>query len=282
MYYEFDCSIPADPYSKEDIYKEIKEYYYFHKNIKKFFEEGFNFKGTNKKEKLYFIDENWINNWKKLSNYKEVVKYLDNGSGKNDYLIKDEIVKSFCLYDLSYISGGKSDKNFLLKRLLIPKDFDCIINENIYYLFSNYISYFFPIKSIKYIFYEKFLVLLFDEYKIIKIFYQGYIGNKKEIIQLNINFLANKNINNIKEEGFFNKYYKKINNFFYSDAKDNNYYESFIKTYIKDNDYFQLIDFCTKYDKIIDEEIFNEEGFFFCHLLNNNLYKMKLKTFYIS
>ena len=263
MYCEFDCSIPADPYSKEDIYNEIKEYYFFHKNIKKFFEEGFNFKRTNKKEKLYFIDENWINDWKKLSNYNEVVKYLEKGRRKNDYLIKDEIVKTFCLYDISYISSGKSDKNFLLKRLLIPEDFDCLINENIYYLFSNYSSYFYPIKFIKYIFYDKFLILLFDEYKIIKIFYQGYIGTKKEIIQLNINFLANNNINNIKEEGFFNKYYKKINNFFYSDDKDNNYYESFIKTYIKDEDFSQLIDFCSKYDKIIDEEIFNEEGFFF-------------------
>ena len=126
------------PFSKNDIYKEIKEYYFFHKKIKKFFEEGFNFKGTNKKEKLYFIDEDWIKNWKKLSNYNEVVKYLDKGSGYNYSLIKNEIVKTFCLCEISCINSDKSDKNFLLKRLLIPEDFDCIINENIFYLFSSY------------------------------------------------------------------------------------------------------------------------------------------------
>ena len=277
--YEFDCPYYLDEEyckSKEDIYEEIKEYYFFHKNIKKFFEEGFNFKGTKKKEKLYFIDKDWIDNWKELSNYNKVVKYLDKGSDYNDCLIK---VETYYNNDLSSFSSGKSDKNFLLKRLLTPEDFDCLINENFYYFFPKHYSYFYPVKSIKYIFYDKFLVLLFDELKIIKIFYQGYIGSKKEIIQLNINFLANNNINNINEEGFFNKYYKKINNYlFYSDVKDNNFYESFIKEYIKDDDFSQILDFCTKYDKVIEEEIFNEEGFFICHLLNNNLYKMHLKN----
>ena len=46
---------------KTIICNQIKEYNEFHENIKKYFETGNNIFENNNKEKLYFIDLDWIN-----------------------------------------------------------------------------------------------------------------------------------------------------------------------------------------------------------------------------
>ena len=68
--------------------KQIINYYLFHKKIDFIFnfgtnplykspEKNFFNSGNNILEKFYIIDINWINSWKKYSNYNSAITYLE-------------------------------------------------------------------------------------------------------------------------------------------------------------------------------------------------------------
>ena len=173
-----------------DIYQQILEYYKFHKTIETFFVEGFNSNSTGKKEEFYFIDSNWIINWKLYTNYDEVINNID----KNfDYLINKNILKKNFDYFPGTVTSKNSLKEFLEITLLKPRDFEKIINKKTYDLLNKFykdlISFNFFNESIEGIFYEKMLVLFIDKYKRIKIIYKGLLENNIELVQLNIDFL---------------------------------------------------------------------------------------------
>ena len=117
-------------FNKEDIrkvkYKQIKKYYKFQKNIEEFFSEGVKKYKINEKQKLYFIDINWIKKWKIYSNYDKVV---ENIKMNNNNLKK----KKFLTEDLHFpytIESGNSENIFLNKLIYTEKDFNYLINDS--------------------------------------------------------------------------------------------------------------------------------------------------------
>lgn len=92
---EFEYNISKYNEDKKDIsiaenkYLQVFEYNSFHKKIKKFFSERVNIFKKGEKQKLYFIDSKWLDDWKIYSNYNEVVEKLDKSY---DYFIKNKIL----------------------------------------------------------------------------------------------------------------------------------------------------------------------------------------------
>jgi hypothetical protein len=185
---------------EEIIYKQIIKYYEFQEKIKTFFLTGRNPSGNGQKETWYFIEDTWIKNWKNISNYNEVINNKDKGY---NYLINNNILKNN-LYTLKDFSIGKSSENFLRKNFFKIKDFECLVSKSLFDLFvklkiSDIIltSFISNIKTIEAIFYDKILVLLINEEKRIKIFFNDEIHKDiKEnfgLIQLSIDFIEDKN-----------------------------------------------------------------------------------------
>ena len=176
----------------DEKYSQIISYYSFHKEIESYFNEGFNKKGNGIIQDLYFIDEEWLLSWKAFCNYENVIQNLDKGK---DYLINSKILNNNDEYIPHSIKSGKKSKEFFLSRFIYCiEDFNCIINEGTYKLFRNYfdnflVKYLNGIIPIQGILYDKILVLLFEEEKIIKIFYKGELENNIELIQLNLEFI---------------------------------------------------------------------------------------------
>ena len=117
------------------IYQQILEYYNFQKKIETFFSEGFNSNSSGKKEEFYFINSNWIINWKTYINYNEVIKYID----KNiDYLINKKIIKKNYNFYPGPVTSNNELKIFLGITLLKQRDFERVVNQKAYDLFKKF------------------------------------------------------------------------------------------------------------------------------------------------
>jgi hypothetical protein len=96
--------------------------------------------------------------------------------------------------DFNYIiNSGESSYTFLSKTLLEINDFDCLINEKTYKLFSKIFQieeprFSWAIEYIEGILYERMLLLFIPQQKRIKAFYQGDLEGNFQLIQLNIEF----------------------------------------------------------------------------------------------
>lgn len=76
--------------------EQIKEYYFLHKRIGYIFELGYN-PLENYENKLYIIDINWINHWKKYSNYSKAQQYFEEAGIDTEKALKkavDEMSKT--------------------------------------------------------------------------------------------------------------------------------------------------------------------------------------------
>ena len=171
-------------------YSQILSYYKFHKEIESYFKEGFNKNGKGNSRDLFFIDEEWLLSWKAFCNYENVIQNLDKGK---DFLINESILNNNVECIPSNIKKGKSKQFFLTITMYCIEDFNCIIDKKTYELFKKYFSnsfknFFSENIPIEGIFYDKILVLLFEEEKKIKIFYKGQLENNIELIQLDLKF----------------------------------------------------------------------------------------------
>ena len=171
------------------IFNQIQSYYKFHNTIKQFFENGkieFNSEFINKEINLYFIDKNWIQSWKGISNYENIVTLMKEHN--YDFLDKS----GFLNFDESFYTKfeeGDSRKNFLTIMVNKLDDFDNVIDESNFELFK-----IFQGKEpssdwgkISCLFYENMIILLIRDYKNksrIKIFYKGITEGDTELIQL--------------------------------------------------------------------------------------------------
>jgi hypothetical protein len=63
--------------TKKIIYEQIVEYYNFHNQLKTYFNEGINYEAKKKKEKLYFVNSDWISIWKYFVNYEKAIKHIN-------------------------------------------------------------------------------------------------------------------------------------------------------------------------------------------------------------
>ena len=179
----------------EEKYSQIISYYSFHKEIESYFNEGFNKNGEGIIQDLYFIDEEWLLSWKAYSNYENVIQNLNKGK---EYLIKSNILNDNDECFPSDIKKGNSKKFFLTRIIYCIEDFNYIINKKTFKLFQkcfdeSIFTTFLPIEGI---FYDKILVLLFEEEKNMKIFYKGELEGNIELIQLNLEFF-NYNCENV-------------------------------------------------------------------------------------
>ena len=257
---------------EEDIqrekYDQINEYYYFKNNINRFFLEGINKYKINEKQKLYFIDLNWIKKWKIYSNYDKVV---ENIKMSIDNLKK----KKFLTEDLHFpytIESGNSENIFLNKLIYTEKDFNYLINNSTYKSFYHFHKHLFDkfwpsLNYIEGMFYEDMIVLLINKQKRIKIIYKGDTEEGIKFIQLSLDFIVENKINNENEK-------KEEQSFFswFSGKKNKDNYDKFIDKYINENNSKlknMLIKICAGY---ISEQRIEEEDFSF-QIYNNILYK---------
>ena len=209
--------------------KQIAYYYFFHKKIEKIFKTGFNpfFNYENTKiynpneeifeETFYIIDEKWINLWKIYSGYIVAKEYFDKIEPKEEKTLKSEVtlmcnnmIMTGEINDCKDVFIPKMENErcgrlFCNKTIYKLSDFDCLVDENTFNLFSNLSGYdFFNIrltktKEIKGKILDKMIYLLFKDQNKIKLFYEGQIEEEKELIQLTLDF------NFIKEGEKFNQ-----------------------------------------------------------------------------
>ena len=119
---------------EEIIYQQILEYYNFHNQLNNYFEIGYNDNAKQKKEKFYFINSTWINSWKCYVNYYKAIKYINS---YNNFI--QNVGLNFDLLqelDYNYINSGESPYFFLSKNIIEINDFDCLVNQKTYDLFS--------------------------------------------------------------------------------------------------------------------------------------------------
>ena len=250
------------PIDFEQKYKEIFEYYKFHKNIESYFLEGYNINYNGNNEYFYFIDSNWIKDWKLHVNYDNAIQYIEKDY---NFLMKNNNLKIKINNDYtpSNINSGNSKQEFLNKKLYNIEDFDNMINQSTYDLFRNYKSYLnYYISTDQYIegvLYDKMLILLIKEQKKIKIFYKGEMENKKELIQLTLEFPNDNYFSNMKINYIFN-------------IKDS--YDNFIENYIIKNNCNKLMEFLEKLNMgYSTEKNIKNDNNNKCHIINNNLYE---------
>jgi len=191
-------SIFESDYSKI-IYEEIWSYYEFHKNINKYFNEGVNLEPYNYEQKIYFVDYNWIREWKKYTNYENIITMDKN----YDFLKENGFLEYSESHNLKGIYSGNSYIKFLGKTVLKIEDFDCLIDHNTYKLFKKYnhtFNYYFGfidgnLKSISCFFLKDILALLIPEQDKIKIIFKQNIQTSFEQFQFNLYFKYHFNAN---------------------------------------------------------------------------------------
>ena len=94
-------------------------------------------------------------------------------------------------YYPSGINFSEAYNEFPQTNLLVSKDFENLVNKTLYDLFCDSynfkilfinFNYFNKVDSIRGIFYDKFFILLIDQYKRIIIIYNGDLENKIDFI----------------------------------------------------------------------------------------------------
>ena len=168
------------------IFTEIRSYFEFHNKIQKYFNEGINYEPTNKEEKVYAIDSDWIKRWKKYSNYENIIEMNQNYK----FLEKNDFLKYDKNHGLEDFKNENSKSIFLSKPLLNIQDFDCLIDDVTYKLFKKYKGFltnnslFKKKYEIKCAFYEKMFIIIFTNDRRIKIFSKFIKELNDELIQL--------------------------------------------------------------------------------------------------
>ena len=252
--------------------EQIEEYYILHKRIKYIFELGYN-PLEKYKNKLYIIDINWINHWKKYSNYLKAQQYFEVNGLDNEKELK-KVINEMCknMIKTNEINSdgiipppmnNEIEANFFFNKLIYNiEDFDCLINKNNYKLFQK-LSYsnMMTTNKIKILINQNFLFLIFENKLKIKCF----CVVRKNLIQITIDFNPS-TLENYEElleifHNFINSRIKKQN-----DEELRQYWISFF-----DQNYIEYIDI---------KEIEDEYGFYIlrndCLFLKNLSLEQKI------
>ena len=147
--------------------KQIKYYYLFHKKIYNIFNYGLNpfyknpektliniilAKDINVLEYFYILDINWINSWKKYSQYNSAIlnlndikenlddeeKFKKEIKERCDNMILTEEINKSEKFKPSQIEYNSSGKIFIHKIYYNLEDFDCLVDEKTFDLFQEF------------------------------------------------------------------------------------------------------------------------------------------------
>ena len=153
---------------------------------------------------LYIIDINWINNWKKQTNYEHVKKILEEMANFEDEVeIKKEIKEKLenmkltgeienSQLKLPPMNNQSYGKAFFNKLILNRDTLDCLVDENTFNLFQKYSNNYSKTSKIKGYILDKIIFFLFEDIYIIKVL---FYKEKEDIIQLILDFNETLNIN---------------------------------------------------------------------------------------
>ncbi len=176
--YIYNYFIDNEMYERERkekiIYQQILEYYNFHAQLNKYYISGYNDNAKKKREYFYFINSNWINIWKSFVNYEKAIKYI---SSYDNFIHNVGVnFESLHEFDSYCINSGESLDFFLSKTIMDINDFDCLISQKSYELFSEifpierYNFFCSKIEYIEGILFERILILVINNQKRIKVF----------------------------------------------------------------------------------------------------------------
>ena len=164
----------------------------------------FNPSGMNILTNLYIIDINWINNWKRQTNYEHVKKILDDMSNfEDENEIKKEIKEKLENMKLTGeivnsetklppMNNQSYGRTFFNKLILNRDALDCLVDEKTFDLFKKYSHDYSKTFKIKGYILDKIIFFIFESMYIIKIL---FYKEKEDIIQLIADFNETLNIN---------------------------------------------------------------------------------------
>ena len=172
-------------------FKPILEYYLLQKKVKENLRNE-NTKDNNNIEKAYYINPDYIKEWKKSIGYISICKHLDTFNIKDNKLNKQQINFLEEYKKKNEISFHSLDSFNIKTQNFVPMH-EIIINEEI---LENLMNSKFKLKKrdfeeINYIFKKQMIIFLFYKYKIIKILIHS-LPQYKEIHKLiNLKFIFN-------------------------------------------------------------------------------------------
>ena len=175
--------------SKYDVFV---SYYLFQKEIKKNllnqnYEDNYDF------QKGYFIHPDWINQWKKIYNYKTMKNLLDNLK-----VHKDNLNKQQTSYIEEYLKKNNNivyDSTFLIKShnylpitdLITQKSLENLVNKKTFDKFK--INQNTTFEKIEYIFKKQMIILCFEQYLTIRVLIHSLEPYKNINNLINIRFV---------------------------------------------------------------------------------------------
>ena len=190
--------------------KRIVNYYLLHRKIQDIMNmekrqfDNYQINSINrvkKSEKLYIINDIWIQNWLISCKYNIFKNQFDKDYSENipDIVkmlqrISQETINSHNIkeFDRPFFNNEKAFTNFISSNKLSINSFNNIIDEETYksLLHLNFSNYSKEPKYIKGIISNKMIILFISEYQIVKFLYQGFVENRgEELIQLTVNCL---------------------------------------------------------------------------------------------
>ena len=172
---------------------QILNYYLFQKKIKNYLCDWKNLKDTNEIKKGHFIHPDWIEQWKDAIGYDIIKRVLldelkiesKNLNEKQKQIIIGNLENQNYLYDESYIYIIKNNDFMSVNENIISfKSFENFLDDETFKSlnFNQKIK----IEQIEYIFKQKFLILFYSEFFMMKILF--FDDKNKEII--NIKFIT--------------------------------------------------------------------------------------------
>ena len=216
--------------------KQIKYYYLFHKKIYNIFNYGLNpfyknpektliniilAKDINVLEYFYILDINWINSWKKYSQYNSAIlnlndikenlddeeKFKKEIKERCDNMILTGEINNSEKFKPSQIKYNSSGKIFIHKIYYNLEDFDCLVDEKTFDLFQEFSG---PQKNkpfyIRGIISDKMISLLIEDERKMKFIFHGGKNDNINLLQLTADFNKTKNIKPFNTIGIFTDY----------------------------------------------------------------------------
>ena len=216
--------------------KQIEYYYLFHKKIYNIFNNGLNpfykypektllnkifIKDINVLDYFYILDINWINSWKKYSQYNSAIlnlndikenlddeeKFKKEIKERCDNMILTGEINNSEKFKPSQIKYNSSGKIFIHKIYYNLEDFDCLVDEKTFDLFQEFSG---PQEnepfSIRGIILDKMIVLLIEDERKMKFIFHGGKNDNISLLQLTADFNKTNNIKPFNGFGIFNDY----------------------------------------------------------------------------
>ena len=196
-------NIQLTPYSKR-----LLSYYIFHHKIEEALDKNkrniYKYQNKNdpnvknESQKFYFIEKDWIEQWRASAVYnstkEELDKYYSSGNLRESNQLRCICQKlldktNIEEFNETFPSSEKTYNKFIRNNKLQIEDFDCLVDEGTYNLFEKYAPSYFLRKTyyIKGIILDHLVILFIKEFLTVKFLYIGKVN--AELIQLSANCL---------------------------------------------------------------------------------------------